>query len=364
MVGKDGEQLTVVRDLAKEISERVSELIAAKVMLGMEAPDAKKFIGGNTLLQLDDGTLTRISLQGHGLQRALVFAMLEVLAAQQAKATPGAETTANIRHTVLLFEEPELFIHPHLMRRLKEILTKIADRKEWQVIVSTHSPFLVDIGQDPCSLVIHRRPDPAKPPTVKQLRINTLSGPKMEEDRDRLRALLDFHPTVCEAFFARHTVLVEGDTELAVLVRQPELFKLAGLSEAQYRDVTVVSCDGKWTIIPIATLLIAFEIPVRIIHDIDRKGKSDEELLKEPTSEYHANARIAEAASEKDSVLPIEDTFEDVLWGVGEVLKAKKDKPYRAWKRVRELCKGKADLNHAPKLKKVLEFAYASFIKR
>ncbi|MGC8541052.1 MAG: AAA family ATPase [Phycisphaerae bacterium] len=359
----NGAQLPAIQALAKTISDRVSQLIAAKVVLDMEAPDAKKFVGGNALLRLNDGTATRISLQGHGLQRALVFAMLEILAAQSAKMGTNGEASPNTRQTVLLFEEPELFMHPHLMRRLKDTLTTISDQNGWQVIVSTHSPFLVDIGKDPCSLVIHRRDDSSRPPSVTQIAAGEDPFLKdgMKDERDRLRAVLDFHPTVCEAFFAKHVLLVEGDTEIATSVRQPELYKLAGLSDSHHRDVTVVSCDGKWTIIPIARLLKAFGISTRIIHDQDRKGKTEDELAANPTSEFNANKRIAEIVG-SDKVMVIDDTFEDVLWEKDEAPHSKNDKPYRAWKRVQGLCDGKTNLDHAPKLREVVLFAFGQHL--
>lgn len=356
--GKDSEQIETVRKLAEEISSRMSELIAAKVTLGMDPPDAKKFIGGSTLLQLDDGTLTRISLQGHGLQRALVFAMLEVLASHDAKSVAEGESDTHYRHTVLLYEEPELFIHPHLMRRLKNTLRNISQRSGWQVVVTTHSPFLIDVGEDPCSLVIYRRDGPLEPPAVQQLDIDPFSASGMSEDRNRLRAVLDFHPTVCEAFFAKHVVLVEGDTEVAALASQPALCRLAGLDGDYYRDVSIVGCDGKWTVIPMARLLKAFGIPTRVIHDQDRKGKTDAELAGEPSHEFHANKLIAEVVG-KDAVMVIKDTFEDILWDSGTTPKTKKDKPYRAWKRIRELCADKTDLSHVPKLLEVVRFAYS-----
>lgn len=355
--GKGSEQITALKDISREISERVSELISAKVTLAMEAPDVKKFIGGSTLLQLDDGTLTRISLQGHGLQRALVFALLEVLASQSAKCV--GEEAINTRHTILLFEEPELYIHPHIMRRLKDALLKISQRCGWQVIVTTHSPFMIDVGADPCSLVIHRRESSSKPPTVLQLKTDPFAGDGTSDERDRLRALLDFHPTVSEVFFAKHAVLVEGDTEMAVLSRQAELCRLAGVTDDYHKDVTIVSCDGKWTIIPIARLLKAFNIPMRIIHDKDCKGKTEAELATEPAHEFHANKRIAEVAG-AGGVMVIDDTFEHVLWEeVGKAPKSKKDKPFRAWRRVQELCVDKTDLAHAPKLLSVVKFAFS-----
>ena len=38
-----------------------------------------------------------------------------------------------------------------------------------------------------------------------------------------------------------------------------------------------------------------------------------------------------------------------------------KDKPYRAWKRVRVLCDGKTNLDHAVRLKEVVAFAFKHF---
>jgi len=258
---------------------------------------------------------------------------------------------------VLLYEEPELFIHPHLMRRLKSVLKNIASRPDWQVIITTHSPFLVDVSNDPRALVIHRRSDAATPPTVSQLTEDPFASDERSEERDRLRALLDFHPTVCEAFFAKRALLVEGDTEMAVLTAQPDLYRICRVNDDFLKDTTVVSCDGKWTIIPIARMLTALSIPVRIIHDVDRKGMSDAELDADQRSPFHANARIA-ALVDAHSVHPIDDTFEDLLWQQADRPSSAKDKPYRAWKRVKELCDGRTNLDHAPDLRSVVLFAF------
>lgn len=352
-------EIQAIKNLADAISDKLSSLITAKVTLGMDATDAGKFIGSNTLLRLDDGTPTRIALQGHGLQRALVFAMLEIIATQKATGAAAEGQQPERRSTVLLFEEPELFMHPHMMRRLKEALTQIGARPEWQVIVSTHSPFLIDIGNDRRSLVIHKRSSPMVSPTVTQLATDPLEGNTKKEERERLRAVLDFHPTVCEAFFAKNVVLVEGDTELAALVRQDALYRLASVNLDIVRDTTFVSCDGKWTIVPIARLLREFGVPVRVVHDADRKGLSEEELRARPGHEWHANARIEEAAG-AGSCHAVGDTFEDVLSTPGVPFESSEDKPYRAWRRIRELCTNKSDLSHVPKLKAVLDFVFAA----
>lgn len=359
--GDNVEQLAEVKRLTDQISLRLSTLIPAKVSLTMDPPDAERFVGANTTLQLDDGTRTRIPLQGHGLQRALIFAMLEVLAMQNARGEGGAdEPPPPSRSIVLLFEEPELFIHPHLMRRLKSALMALSQGTDWQVIISTHSPFLVDVATDPRALVILRRDSPTSPTTVSQVQDDIFGQGGRTEERERLRAVLDFHPTVCEAFFARRTILVEGDTELAALVAQPDVCMLAGIDSAIQQDTSIVSCDGKWTIVPMARILKALGVPVRVVHDTDRKEQTPDQLRDTPSTEYQANARIAEVVGDA-AIFRVDDTFEDVLWSGGDRPASSKDKPYRAWKRIRELCKDRENLDHAPKLRDLLKFCYADF---
>lgn len=265
------------------------------------------------------------------------------------------ETEYN-RGTILLYEEPELFIHPHLMRRLKASLKELADHPNWQVIVTTHSPFLIHVGEDPQSLVILRRKNGFSPPEICYLEHDPFAGEDQNYEREALRATLDFHPTVCEAFFAQRVVLVEGDTELAVLVHQSELCAWAGLDPLQASNCTVVSCGGKWTIPGMARLLKAFKIPFRVVHDRDRKGRSEENLrLAKGFDPYSANKRIAEIV-DPENIMVIDDTFEDILWDKNP---PKKDKPYHAWKRVKELCEEKSNLDHLPELKKLVYFVYS-----
>jgi len=208
------------------------------------------------------------------------------------------------------------------------------------------------------SLVIFRRASPQVPPEVKQLDSDPFGEDEpSRKDRVALRAALDFHPTVNEVFFARRAVLVEGDTEVAVLQHVPTLLSLAGVDGSKSDNVSIISCGGKWTIPPVARLLTRFEIPFRIIHDLDRKGKSDEELEALPAIHpYRANARIKEVAGGAE-ILVVEDTFEHLLWDEGESVPSS-DKPYRAWCKVRELCSDVENLDHAPGLREVVHFAF------
>ncbi|MCG8455485.1 MAG: ATP-dependent endonuclease, partial [Holophagales bacterium] len=183
------------------------------------------------------------------------------------------------------------------------------------------------------------------------------AGEGRQEERERLRAAIDFHPTVCEAFFARHALLVEGDTEVAILRHSRTLLQAAGVDDARAREVSVVSCGGKWTIVPVARLLSQMEVPFRILHDEDRKGLSDEELKERKSHPWWANERIRKAAGAA-SIRLSRDTAEDVLWPDTTRGRGSSDKPYRAWARVREILETDERLDGFPELRKMVRFAY------
>ncbi|HEU5122574.1 MAG TPA: ATP-dependent endonuclease [Verrucomicrobiae bacterium] len=357
LAAEGADQIEKIREITKLLSGRLSSVIDAKVLLTMTTPDAEKFIGSNTGLELDDGTRTSINLQGNGLQRALVFALMETLAAQNAQILDEQGKPARSRSTLVLFEEPELFLHPHIMRSLKQALHVISQKSDWQVILTTHSPFMIDIADDPLSLVIFRRENSKTPPKAIQLKVDPFGQDEdSKRDREALRAALNFHPTVCEAFFAKRTVLVEGDSEMAVLVRQPELYAKAEVDLEKRQHCTMVSCGGKWTIPPMANLLKQFGIPFRIIHDQDKKGRSNAELAEAVAIDpYRANARIAAFAS-PENILIVDDTLEDLFWPPDKRPKSSGDKPHRIWKRVKELVEGQEPLN--AEIKAFVQFAF------
>ena len=101
------------------------------------------------------------------------------------------------------------------------------------------------------------------------------------------------HSYVCEVFFAKEALLVEGDSEVAIFRYSNEVLENLGIKDISVNNTTIVSCGGKWTLIPIARLLKEFKIPFKIIHDLDRKGLSDKELAEKPAIHpYKANTRI------------------------------------------------------------------------
>lgn len=346
-----------VEILSTHLTERIGTIINARAIVTMQTPDAEKLVLSNAGINLDDGVETPIHLKGHGTQRALIFALIEFLAKHDSgeiatlllpeddeegnEANP--EPVIEQRSTILLFEEPELYLHPHVIRELKKALKKISEQDKWQVILTTHSPFMIDIAENTQSLIILKRNHETNLPEKVQLSENpfqTHGG--LFDEREALRATLDFHPTVSESFFAKRVILVEGDSEIAMFKHTKSVLEAMGVEtveiDKKISKTTFVSCSGKWTIIPIARLMNEFDIPYKVIHDLDRKDRSEEELTSLPRFHpYFANERI-EALVGADKVYVNQDTLEHIFWPDPNYRnEIKSDKPYTAWKRVQEM---------------------------
>ena len=359
MKGGGESKFEAVTRLAEELTQTISTILKARVIFKIDTPDTDKFIGGNAGINLDDGIELPIYLQGHGAQRALIYALVESLARQTAVLSEADRpVTDECRSTILLFEEPEIYLHPHLMRRLKKSLVDISQRPDWQVIISTHSPFFINIAENPISLVIMSKKSHEIGVKANQLNNDPFIGIENERnEREALRATLDFHPTVAEVFFADKIVLVEGDTELAVLRHSQGISVKMGISQINFDSTTVISCGGKWTIPAVARILNNFGLSFRIIHDLDKKGLSDDELKNViAIHPYKANEKIKQAAGTAE-IFKVDDTFENILWPNPEEITSG-DKPYKAWCRTKEIIDGVISVDDVPKLKEIFNFAY------
>ena len=343
--------LEQTRSMTGEITNVAGEIVDLQVLLRLGSPDIKKVISSGARIRLSDGTETPVEFQGHGAQRALIYALVRYIAKERAK------NGARVRPVILLFEEPEIYIHPQLLRTLRDSLKALSRVDGWQVVVTTHSPIMIDVSDTPQSLAILRKPDAACGVVIKQLARDPFANDAgVVDERQMLRASLDFHPTVCEAFFADHAVLVEGDSEVAIFRFGKDVLRLSTGRDHNTDRYSIVSCGGKWTILPIARLLTLFGIPVKIVHDKDVKGRTAEQLAALPGFHpFNANRRIADVVGQ-ENVFVVEDTLEDILF-TDPVDRDDEDKPFRAWRRMKQLVDTNT-VGDAPRVVDMIHFAY------
>jgi predicted ATP-dependent endonuclease of OLD family len=84
---------------------------------------------------------------GQGLQRHLIYTLIK-LSSEYVEKDGGGKTDFSPDFTLLLFEEPEAFLHPSQQVQLNISLNKLANGEGQQVLISTHSPTFVSKNID------------------------------------------------------------------------------------------------------------------------------------------------------------------------------------------------------------------------
>ncbi|MCP2619788.1 AAA family ATPase [Candidatus Aminicenantes bacterium AC-334-K16] len=103
-----------------------------------------------------DKTLNRemdIGVYGQGLQRHLIYVLIR-LSAQYREEKIYKKKEFSPESTLILFEEPEAFLHPTQQEYLNSSLRALSAEDGQQVIISTHSPVFVSRNIEEISSVI------------------------------------------------------------------------------------------------------------------------------------------------------------------------------------------------------------------
>ena len=282
--------------------------------------DVDKILATGTHLQIAsvDDKYYPLANQGSGLQRAFLWAAIEALA-DSGKMKNGRAVIKNGVSKILLVEEPESFLHPPAIRLAREALYKLAKLENWQVMITTHSPIFIDVSKPHTTITRVEKNDGSA--------TNVFSTDKAnfsDDERERLQMIRNCHPTINEFFFAKKIILVEGDTEQAVLM------------QVKNADTTILNCRGKANIPMFEKILNHFGMNYIVMHDLDSpKVKRKEKWIK--NSMWTINEKIfSEAQKGKNNkvVVNIPD-FEGQFFGYLQ----SGDKPYNA------ICELKNDKN-------------------
>jgi putative ATP-dependent endonuclease of the OLD family len=325
-------QAQEIRDVEDRINARLNQVIAGTVAIRTSEVEIEPILLPSTHLVLKDrpGSVeTAPGHQGNGLQRTLVMTLLQILAEIQSEPAPNGEhenpQPVLSRAVILAVEEPELYMHPQMERKMRDVLYRLSAQPNFQVICTTHSPAFLDVGKSHKTLVRVVK-DEYRVVRFFQVKEDIFPMVDAEEERKRLKLIAAFNPTVNELFFARSVVLLEENSALIAIQRGAELAGIFDRHPHLRRDVTLIDCDGKGNIPMFQKVLNHFEISYTVLHDEDRGNRLEEA----------SNERIAgllAAPNWHNLCYVIRPTNLEQLLGYA----ASKDKPYRALKRVEEL---------------------------
>ncbi len=198
---------------------------------------------------------------------------------------------SGLRRFVLLVEEPELYLSPHMQRHLFRVLRKLAQRGN-QILYSTHAPVFLSVDRIEDLALVRHTADHG----------TTLFQPERLAEAEAFRVLSELDSDRAELFLARAVLLVEGRTEKLAF---PLVFKALGV-EPDKEGILVLECGGKGNMPLFARICNACDIPYLVVHDRDApKGQRPVE------SERIVNQQILDVAGRRRTVVLVPD-FEAV----------------------------------------------------
>ncbi|MGC0365098.1 putative ATP-dependent endonuclease of OLD family [Rhodococcus sp. 27YEA15] len=223
-------------------------------------PEIKTIVAGAELTA-DDGHEGSIDSKGDGLKRAVTFAILRAYNLLRHEGLGATERKQTGRPSyLLLFEEPELYLHPWAQRQLFQALEAFAG--DHSVLVTTHSPVFFSPESTKTFIKLRKVSESECAPYTEITPVDLGTSVSI---RDAFQIIRHEHNEI--AFFARAVVLVEGDSDAVVLTH------LARLIDPKWnhidRNIAFAQIGGKGNIDKYRTFFNHFNIPVHVVCDLD-----------------------------------------------------------------------------------------------
>lgn len=138
-------QKPVLDKLSSSLTKSVSSFLPQVKKIHLDSKELiRRVIHESTDVYVDDGTNTLLELKGDGIKSLIAISILQHITKQYASG----------KRIILAIEEPESHLHPEAIHKLKKVLDDISAKN--QVIISTHSPLLVNRGEITRNLIVNK----------------------------------------------------------------------------------------------------------------------------------------------------------------------------------------------------------------
>ncbi|MFC5034645.1 ATP-dependent nuclease [Streptomyces sp. DSM 41987] len=266
------DRLREVREIESLIQRNLQESFPrASVRLEIPPPRLRSLLEEAQIV-VNDGISGTFKTKGDGLRRSVAFAILRAYVDLKT-ANPTRSDSAQ-QPCLLLFEEPEVFLHPQAQRKLFEALTVFSGYND--VLVSTHSSAFSAPG--------------ATGTFVKIVKDHTLKPPASRAcviDLSDMAACDQFeiitHENNETAFFATSVLLVEGPSDRTLI---PHIARTLNPEwDFDKHGAAIAKVEGKGSIARYRGFFERFEMRVAVVADLDpsahrRRGTSEDNAVR------------------------------------------------------------------------------------
>ncbi len=196
-----------------------------------------------------------VSALGHGAQRSIQMALVRHLA--DIKRDSGEQAS----NTILLIDEPELYLHPQAIEVLRDAL-KTLSTQGYQVIFSTHSPFMIT-SKDVGNTLLIRKNDTQG--THKRNSLRTAIPTVTTTAPSQLELIFSLSHS-SNILFSERVILAEGTTENRLL---PSIIQKVTSRTIGLHKTALVSMGGSGNTRKAMLVLNTMDIPTKAIVDLD-----------------------------------------------------------------------------------------------
>ncbi|WP_413512155.1 ATP-dependent nuclease [Myroides odoratus] len=201
-----------------------------------------------------------VSSLGHGAQRSIQMTLIRHLADLK------LEQQINRTTTLLLIDEPELYLHPQAIEILRNSLT-ILSSQGYQVIFTTHSPFMIT-QKDVANTILVRKNDLQG--TYKRTTLKS-AIPTIENQAPHQLTLLYSLSNSSNILFSEKIIIAEGKTENKLI---PVLIETITSKTILHHKTALVKLDGSGNTKKTMQVLSTMDLPTKAIVDLDYAMKN------------------------------------------------------------------------------------------
>lgn len=223
------------------------------IKLHVPTPELSDIFNSATIQLFEDENSRDISMFGHGTQRSVQMALIRHLA--ELKKNAEVKT-----RTLLLIDEPELYLHPQAMEQVRASLKRLS-QAGYQVVFSTHSPQMIPANDIKNTLLIQKD---AKGTYARQTLKEAVE--QVAEDNASQYQLLFSLENANQILFSETVVLSEGKTEKRLL---PYIFEKHFEQTLGQKKIAFVEQGGVNNTAKAMQVLEKMDIPCKALVDLD-----------------------------------------------------------------------------------------------